>query len=412
MRLLIVQYAGDYREAFYNLAEGRGETYYAQQYSVDAVSKATAQVNEVATLSFLSNDRYDEVLPNGVRAIGAGFHHKVNSQTILEIVKAQKPTHIVMRTPDRAVLQWAIKNQVQVMATLADSFSTPSIRDRVRHYFLANLLNHPQVSWIGNHGVTASQSLQSIGVNPNKIIPWDWPHAVTPDLYSQKALRQHSDQWNILYAGHLSESKGVGDVLEAIALLKARQFPVQLKIAGKGDVVAFQAKVRQLQIEDCVEFLGMVKNTDVIRLMRAADLVVVPSRHEYPEGFPMTIYESLCSRTPIVASDHPMFVRQLCHEHNAMIFPAGQAGACASQIETILTNPALYEKISHATHATWKALQVPVKWGDMLTSWLQNSPQDREWLFQQRLSSGRYGNICVVPKPQLGSSYFGERQVR
>jgi len=74
MRLLIAQYAGDYREAFYNLAEGKGETYYAQQYSVDAVAKTAAQVDEVATLSFLSTERYDEVLPNGVRAIGAGFH--------------------------------------------------------------------------------------------------------------------------------------------------------------------------------------------------------------------------------------------------------------------------------------------------------------------------------------------------
>ena len=411
MRLLIVQYAGDYREAFYNLAEGRGETYYAQQYSVDAVSKAVAQADEVATLSFLSNDRHNEVLPNGVRAIGAGFHDKVNSQTILEIVKDQNPTHILLRTPDRAVLQWAIKNKVEVMVTLADSFNSHGIRDRVNHHVLANLLNHPQVSWVGNHGVTASQSLQSIGVNPSKIIPWDWPHAVTPDLYPQKTLRQHSDCWNILYAGHISESKGVGDVLEAIAALKARHFPVHLKIAGKGDIDAFQAKVRQLQIEDCVEFLGMVKNTDVIGLMRDADLVTVPSRHEYPEGFPMTIYESLCSRTPIVASDHPMFVHRLRHGQNAMIFPAGQAAACALQIETILTQPALYEKISHATHATWKNLQVPVKWGDMLTSWLQNSPQGQEWLFRHRLSSGRYGDLSLAPTPRL-RLYFGQRQIR
>lgn len=411
MRLLIVQYAGDYREAFYNLAEGKGETYYAQQYSVDAVGKATTQADEVTTLSFLSNDRYDEVLPNGVRAIGAGFQHKVNRQTILEIIQNQHPTHIVLRTPDRAVLQWAIQNKVQVMVTLADSFNKPSIRDRVERYLLASLLNHPLVSWVGNHGVTASESLQSIGVNPNKIIPWDWPHAVTPDLYPQKTLRQHSGCWNILYAGHISESKGVGDVLGAIAALKARNLPVHLKIAGKGDTEALQAKMRQLQIEECVEFLGMVKNSDVIGLMRDADLVMVPSRHEYPEGFPMTIYESLCSRTPVVASDHPMFVRQLRHEQNAMIFPAGEAAACALQIETILTHPALYEKISYATQVTWKNLQVPVKWGDMLTSWLQNSPQDQEWLFRHRLSSGRYGSSCVTPEPRI-RSYFRRQQIR
>jgi glycosyltransferase involved in cell wall biosynthesis len=407
MRLLVVQYAGDYREAYYNLAEGRGETYYAQQYSVEALAKARQQVDEVSTLSFMSQNRYNDLLPNGVRAIGAGFHHRLNIPTILEAIQAQRPTHILLRTPHNAVLRWAIGNQVQTLVTLADSFNRPGICDRAKHYFLAKLLNNPQVSWIGNHGVTASQSLQAIGVNPDKIIPWDWPHVVTPDLYQHKTLRQQPDRWNILYAGHISESKGVGDVLQAIAALKARHLPVYLKIAGKGDVAAMHAKVRHLQIEDSVEFLGMVKNTEVVGLMHAADLVTVPSRHEYPEGFPMTIYESLCSRTPLIASDHPMFMQQLCHGQNAMIFPSGQAAACALQIEMILTNPALYEKISHATHTTWQNLQVPVKWADMMTAWLQNSPQDQDWLSQHRLASGRYSSPIATHKPKLQKLALG-----
>jgi len=41
--------------------------------------------------------------------------------------------------------------------------------------------------------------------------------------------------------------------------------------------------------------------------MRSADAIVIPSRHEYPEGLPLTIYEALAARTPIVASDHQCF---------------------------------------------------------------------------------------------------------
>jgi hypothetical protein len=59
MRLLIVQYADDYREAFHDREEGGGENCYAQQYSVDSMSKVAASVDELATLSFLSNDRYE-----------------------------------------------------------------------------------------------------------------------------------------------------------------------------------------------------------------------------------------------------------------------------------------------------------------------------------------------------------------
>jgi glycosyltransferase involved in cell wall biosynthesis len=400
MRLIIVQYAGDYREAFQNLATGKGETYYAQKYSVDAVAQALAYAETATTLCFMTDDRYDELLPNGVRAIGAGFSNAIDYSQIIQLIAAQRPTHMVLRTPHPAILKWAIQNNVQVLATLADSFPTPStlslssLVTRLKNYRLAHLLNHPQINWIANHGIAASQTLEAIGVSPRKIVPWDWPHVVTPDLYERKTLPSSASperRWNLLYAGYISDLKGVGDLLQAIAHLKARQFPVALKIAGKGQVQEFQAKVRQLQLEDCVEFLGMVPNQAIVGLMRDADLVIVPSRHEYAEGFPMTLYEGLCSRTPIVASDHPMFLKQLKHEQNAMIFPAGQDKALAQRIEAVLSNSVLYEEISQASYATWKNLQIPVKWGEMLLYWLQYAPEDQEWLAQHSLASERYG---------------------
>ena len=61
--------------------------------------------------------------------------------------------------------------------------------------------------------------------------------------------------------------------------------------------------MEQLQIKDCVEFLGIVPTQTLEPLMRESDLVLVTSRHEYTEGFPLTIQHALRTRTPIVASD-------------------------------------------------------------------------------------------------------------
>jgi glycosyltransferase involved in cell wall biosynthesis len=401
MRLLIVQYAGDYREAYYNLAAGRGETYYAQQYSVDAVSKLRDYAEEVATLCFITEQRYEEVLPNGVRAIGMGFSQKLNTQVILDALQAQRPTHIVLRTPNREVLRWANKNNVKTLMTLADSFSTQGIRNFIKNRVMSGLLNHPQVQWVGNHGIGSSESLQQIGVNPNKIIPWDFPPVVTPDLFSAKTLRPLISPLNLMYVGMICESKGVGDVLEAIAALKRQGIAAHLKLAGKGNIENFLNQAQTLGIRDSVEYLGLVKNTEIVNLMNDADFVVVPSHHDYPEGFPFTIYEGLSSRTPIVASDHPMFLRQLQHGSNAMIFPAGNSAALAQCIAQCLANPALYASISEATHATWKKLQIPVKWAEMIDRWVQNMPQDQDWLFQHRLASGRYGAAIATEQPQL-----------
>ena len=190
--------------------------------------------------------------------------------------------------------------------------------------------------------------------------------------------------------GSVTESKGVGDVLDSLAQLRAKNFPVKLQIAGRGEMDVFHQKVKQLQIEDDVEFLGLVPNNKVVHLMRESDIVLIPSRHDYPEGFPLTIYEALCSRTPIVASDHPMFQNNLKHEVNAMVFPASNSIALSECIEKLLSAPELYQSLSIASSDAWNRLQIPVKWADMINRWLDDSPENQQWLFEHRLSSGRY----------------------
>jgi len=394
MRLLILQYAGDYREAVQRFAEGGGETYYAQKYSVDAVAEIGKQIEEVVVLCCHTAEPYNEVLQNGVRAIGAGFKKEIQVKNLINLLEKQDPTHLIVCTPIREILSWAIKNKIQTIAVLADSFSTKGLRNKVQSYLLARLLNNKQIKWVFNHGINSCTSLQKIGVKSKKIIPWDWPSVVTPDSFSPKLLRVNVNTWNLFYVGSVTESKGVGDILESIAKLRDKNLLVSLKIAGQGNIEYFINKAKQLKIEDCIEFLGLVPNNAVVNLMRKADLVLIPSRHEYPEGFPMTIYEALCSRTPIIASDHPMFQNNLKSGINAMIFLAGNSVALSECIEKLLSDSALYESLSIASFDAWKRLQIPVKWADMIKHWLDDLPENQQWLLDYQLASGRYN--CML----------------
>jgi glycosyltransferase involved in cell wall biosynthesis len=130
--------------------------------------------------------------------------------------------------------------------------------------------------------------------------------------------------------------------------------------------------------------------------MRAADVVVIPSRHEYPEGLPLTIYEALAARTPILASDHPMFRGALKHEESALIFTAKNDSALAAAIRRIRAEPGLYEALSERSAVAWKALQLPVKWGTLVERWLSDDLADQEWIMQHALESGLYdGQIAA-----------------
>ncbi|MEP0778356.1 glycosyltransferase family 4 protein [Microcoleus sp. ZQ-A2] len=391
LRLLIVQYGGDYRESVQRFSEGKEETYYAQKYSVNVVAEIGEQIEEAGVLCCFTAEPYNEIVSNGVRAIGAGFKDKLDVKHLLEIIKEYNPTHLIVRTAIRQIFQWAIKNKVQTLAMFAESISPEGgLRTKWRNYWLSQYLNHPQIKWIGSYGIDASKALHKIGVKPEKIIPWNFIVTESPASFDTKNIPNHGKEWEMFYIGSMIESKGVGDILDALAYLINHDFPVRLKIVGQDKTDIFHHKAKELKIEEFVEFRGLVSNKCVVPLMREADLVLVPSRHDYPEGFPLAITHALCARTPIIASDHPMFINQLKSEVNAMIFPAGDSRALSTCVKKLLTEPELYHRLSDASYETWKRLQMPVKWGDMIQRWLDDSPENQQWLFRHRLSSGLY----------------------
>lgn len=389
MRVLLVQYTGDFRETVNRLHEGGEETYYAQRYSVDTIARIGRQVEEMATLVCITPSRYNEVLQNGIRAIGAGFNERWRNKDLIALIEAQKPTHLILTFPSREVLQWAIRQRIPTVAVLADSFQLDGWRNKWRNAQLARSLNHKQIEWVGNHNLNASRSLEAIGVSPAKIVPWDWLPVVTPDAFAPKHL-DSSGTRQLVYVGTIAQAKGIGDILEAIAALKARKMDVTLKLAGRGHIDAFKQQAQRLGIADAIDFLGLVPHHKVVHLMRSADVVIIPSHHEYPEGLPMTIYEALCARTPIVASDHPMFRGRLRDGVSAVIFPAQTPLALADSIEKLLTHPDFYHHLSQGSSEAWQQLQIPVKFADFLHHWLFDSPTEKPWLANYRLTSGIY----------------------
>lgn len=382
-RILIVQYAGDYAEARERLANGGSETYFAQRHSVDAIARLAALGHEVSVVVAMTASAYERALAPGLVAVGLGFasHGEGMEEAVLQYAQRFQPTHLLLRTPMTGVLRWAIGRRLDVLVTLADSFGT-GFRSWAKSRWLVWLLNRPQVTWVANHGVTSSRSLVRLGVAANKVIPWDWPHVQRPEQMAPKTLPARPGAWRALFVGAVSEAKGVGDALRAIALLKAQGVAVSLDVVGAGD--DFAPLASSLGIVDRVRFVGRLPNSAVIGAMRAADAVLVPSRKEYPEGFPLTIYEALCSRTPLVVSDHPMFVEKLRADTSAIIFRAGDASGLAAAVRRLFETPALYAALSSNAAAAWDDLQVPAEWSSLVEAWLRADPAIRNNAWSHR----------------------------
>jgi glycosyltransferase involved in cell wall biosynthesis len=388
MRIVFVQY-GDYGAAVRNFAQGGAETYAAQRYSVDFVAGLTRQAEQVSVIC-VDADPYSEQLSNGVRASGMRLYKQATEADLVAAVARERPTHLVSRSPIRPLIRWGGRNGVRTFPSFATSFPKGSWRTAVRYFQLARLLNSDRFPWIGNHAINSCRDLERIGVRTSKIVPWDWPPATTPDAFTAKRLDPGRNAIRLFYAGVIRETKGIGDCIAAIKLLREKGIDASLSVAGSGEVDLFRARAAECGVSGAVEFLGRIPHLRVVAMMHEHDVVVVPSQYGYPEGLPLTIYDAYCSRSPLVASDHPMFRGRVHDGQSALVFRAGNPVSLAERVEELLREPELYAQLSQASAAAWEKLQLPVKWGVLMTKWLENSPEANAWLASHSLASGRY----------------------
>lgn len=97
-----------------------------------------------------------------------------------------------------------------------------------------------------------------------------------------------------LFVGDLrSPIKNLDTLLRALVLVPA----VHLVVVGRLEGSPFPALARRLGVADRVHFLGFRR--DVARLMRAADLFVLPSRRD---SCPLVLLEAMASGLPIITT--------------------------------------------------------------------------------------------------------------
>lgn len=136
----------------------------------------------------------------------------------------------------------------------------------------------------------------------------------------------------VLCIANLKAYKGHRHLLEAIALLHARNRPCTLVLAGDGDQgPALEQQAARLGID--VRFLGAC--TEVGPLLARADVVVLPSLHE---GMSNAVMEAMAAGRPVVATDVGG-TPELLDGRGVLVSP-GDPVALAAAIETLLTDSA------------------------------------------------------------------------
>jgi len=372
LNILFFQH-GDFGEAYRRLQEGGLETYRGQRASVDFVASLRSRYT-VTTIAICGRDHRED-LDDNLRSIGISQNTACRLDYLLQLLNDVGPDMIVCRTPNYDAIRWAKRRNISTLLSFANLFSNSTPRQFLQNVAIRAVLDPSVFPCVANHNLNASISVSKALFYPkSRVVPWDWNRLCVEEF--PKTAPTDANRPTAFFAGALTDAKGVGDCLQAASLLQKQSINLCFEFAGPGDAEMWRARARELGVADRVQFLGLIPNTNVRQRMIESDIIVVPSRHQCAEGLPNTIYEALASRTPLVISDHPAFANRLQSGENCLIFRAADASSLADRITTLLTDAALFARLSARSAAALKSLYVGMHWTDLVSTFLDD-PQNR-----------------------------------
>jgi len=143
------------------------------------------------------------------------------------------------------------------------------------------------------------------------------------------------ERLNILFASRLLWSKGLGELVNAVSILKEKGLSLTLKVAGildKDD--PDRINIEQLEKwndNNLIEWLG--QRDDVNQLIKDANLVVLPTK--YAEGVPRIILEACSIGRACIVSNIPGCQSVIQNGYNGVILDEVTSHSIATQIEIL-----------------------------------------------------------------------------
>ncbi len=167
----------------------------------------------------------------------------------------------------------------------------------------------------------------------------------------------------VLMLANLAPHKGQETAIRAAAQLKARGKDVECWLAGveRGGGRGYEERLRalcaELGVADRVRLLGF--RDDGPDLLRAADFLLLPSTHE---GLPLSILEAQASKAAVLAAPTAGVPEAVRDGETGFLIAADDATAYAHRLEDLLSQPALYHRVTEQAYAAvrreynWAAL--------------------------------------------------------
>jgi glycosyltransferase involved in cell wall biosynthesis len=376
-RIAIVQH-GDYPAAYETYVSDRPEPYAGMKKTVEAIEGLIANrefllisldapfqrsEHHSGTLMSLPPHKLPRFIP---RRIPAAWQRR----RVLAEIRRFSPTHLLIRTNGQLaidLLEYAASRDIECQVIFANVFD-PQTRDHAATRRLISLLNQSFVQSVANHLQPAVDSMIECGLKSHKAIAYDVD--LPPRRIDRAPKRLKPDaKCNLVFAGNLLYTKGCEDVVFAAAELQRRGIPVHLSIYGDGPHKDRLQQIAAKLPAGLITIHGRQPNTLIVQAMRESTLVCVTTHRQFPEGMPLTLTEALATRSPVIASTHPVFLRAFQDGEGLRFVPEKQSVAIADAVEQLWNDPAEYCRLSESTSQALERVKCNTPMSSLLKEW-------------------------------------------
>lgn len=171
-----------------------------------------------------------------------------------------------------------------------------------------------------------------------RFLPYALPRVAVPaDL---EPAEMPIERPTFLYLGQLCRRKGIDVLLSAMRDVLTSYPDARLEMAGRDQPGSlYEHMAERLEISHAVRFSGVVEATRIGGVLQAADVLVLPSRHD---GWGVVLNEAASLGKALIASDACGAAHHVIEpEINGFRFPAGDRSALTTAMLAYCRNPSL-----------------------------------------------------------------------
>lgn len=162
-------------------------------------------------------------------------------------------------------------------------------------------------------------------------------NGIDTDLFSPKLENKKDKPFVISMVSRMNSLRDHNTLIDSFNQLLKTYPKLILKIAGNGDTFkSITNKIEQLKLDENVELLGMINETEIVSLLKETDIYVHSSLAETQST---SIMQAMAVELPIVATNIPGISNMIQNSETGYLFKVGNQNDLLEKILFLINKP-------------------------------------------------------------------------